>query len=76
MRRPDFMLAVEEILGIEKRTLQEEDSRETIVSWTSLADVQLFSLIHSEFGIEANEELIEAETIADLLSVLENHGAF
>ena len=58
MTRTDFARALEEILGLERRTLREDSSRETIVEWTSLADVQIFSLIESEFGIEPTEELI------------------
>jgi acyl carrier protein len=76
MTRSAFLQALEEILGVGRRTLREEDSRESIASWNSLADVQLFSLINSEFGIEPNEELIEAETVGDIFKVLENHGAF
>ncbi len=76
MTRLAFLQALEEILGVGRRTLREEDGRSTIASWNSLADVQLFSLIGSEFGIEPNEELIEAETVGDILKVLENNGAF
>ena len=38
--------------------------------------VQIFSLITSEFGIEPDDELIEAETVGDLLQALERKGAF
>ena len=76
MTRTDFVRALEEILGLERRTLREESSRETIGEWTSLADVQIFSLIEHEFGIEPNDELIGAETLADLLRVLHQQGAF
>ena len=76
MTKSAFLQGMEEIFGIPKRSLREEDSRETVASWTSLADVQVFALISSEFGIEASSELIEAETVGDLLQVLESHGAF
>jgi acyl carrier protein len=65
-----------EILGVDARTLRDQDSRETVAQWTSLADVQIFSLITSEFGIEPGVELIEAETVGDLLMILEQKGAF
>ena len=42
----------------------------------SLADVQIFSLVTSEFGIETDEELIEAETVGDLVRVLQGRRAF
>jgi len=76
MRRSGFLRAIEEILGVGMRLLREEDSRETIARWTSLADVQIFSLIASEFGIEPDSELIEAETVGDLLRILQSRGAF
>ena len=67
---------MEEILGVPSRTLREEDSRETIANWTSLADVQIFSLISKEFGMELDDEMIEAETVGDLLRVLQSKGVF
>ena len=76
MTRTDFLRALEEILGLNRRTLREEDSRDTINEWTSLADVQIFSLIETEFGIEPNDELITADTVGDLLRILENQGVF
>ena len=76
MKKSAFLRAMEEILGVPLRTLREEDSRETIAQWTSLADVQIFSLISSEFGIELDDEMIEAETVGDLLRVLQSKGVF
>ena len=76
MTRTNFLRAFEEILGLERRTLREESSRDTIEEWTSLADMQLFSLIESGLGIEPDDELIAAETVGDLLRVLQNRGAF
>ena len=67
---------MEEILGVSKRTLREEDSRDTVAQWTSLADVQIFTLITSEFGIEADGDVIAAETVGDLVRVLQSQGAF
>jgi acyl carrier protein len=76
LTRSAFLRAIEEILSVPTRSLGEEDSRETIGNWTSLADVQIFSLITSEFEIEPDSDLIEAETVGDLLKVLESKGAF
>lgn len=67
---------MEEMLGVATRTLREEDSRRTVGRWTSLVDVQIFSLITSEFGIEPDDELIEAETVGDLLRLLQRRGCF
>jgi hypothetical protein len=76
MTRSGFLRAMEEILGVPARTLREEDSRDTIAEWTSLADVQIFALIASDFGIEPDSEVIEAETVGDLLRVLQGRGVF
>jgi acyl carrier protein len=76
LTRSAFLRALEEILGVPARTLREEDNRDTVGDWTSLADVQIFSLITSEFGIEPDSDLIEAETVGDLLRVLQSKGAF
>jgi hypothetical protein len=76
MTKSGFMRAMEEMLGVGQRTLREEDTRDTVSEWTSLVDVQIFSLITSEFGIEADGELIEANTVGELLGVLESRGAF
>ena len=76
MTRSGFLRALEETLDVPTRTLREEDSRETIAKWTSLADVQIFSLITAEFGIEPDGELIEAETVGDLVRILKDRSAF
>jgi hypothetical protein len=76
MTRSGFVRAMEEILGVPARSLREEASRDTVTEWTSLADFQIFTLISSEFGIEADGELLEGETVGDLLRVLQSQGAF
>jgi acyl carrier protein len=76
MTRSGFLRAIEDIFGVATRTLREEDSRDTVAQWTSLADVQIFSLITSEFGIEPDGDLIAADTVGDLLRILQSQGAF
>ncbi len=76
MTRLAFVAAMEEILGVPKRSLRERDDRTTVPEWTSLADVQIFSLVTTEFGIEPDDQLIEAGSVGDLLHVLESRGAF
>ena len=76
MTRSSFLRAMEEVIGVDARSLREEDSRDTVPQWTSLKDVQVFTLITSEFGIEPDGDLITAETVGDLLRVLQNQGAF
>lgn len=76
MTRREFTLALEDILGVPKRSLREQDDRTTLVEWTSLVDAKIFSFIAGELGIESDDELIEATSVGDLLRVLENRGAF
>jgi acyl carrier protein len=76
MTRAAFKGSLEEILGLRAGSLRDTDSRETIESWSSIADVQILTSITSEFGIEPDAELMEAETAGDLMEILENRGAF
>jgi len=42
-----------------------------VETWSSIADVQILASITSEFGLVSESELLEAETIGDLLNILE-----
>jgi acyl carrier protein len=76
MTRSAFKTALEEILQMPRGTLQESDSRETVASWSSIADVQILTTITSEFGLEPDMALLEAETVGDLLDALDTRNAF
>ena len=76
MTIPEFQSAVEEILDVPPGTLEESSSRETLASWSSLADVKIVALLASECGIEPDAELLEAETYGDLLRLLRERNAF
>jgi acyl carrier protein len=67
---------MEEILQMPRGSLKESDSRETVASWSSIADVQILTTITSEFGLEPDMALLEAETVSDLLDALETKNAF
>ena len=71
MTRSGFKAVLEDILTVPRGSLTEADSRDTVETWSSLADVQILTSISSEFGLEPEPELLEAETIGDLLNVLE-----
>jgi acyl carrier protein len=76
MTRSAFRSALEEILDTPPGSLKESDSRDTIAAWSSIADIQILTTISSEFGLEPDAELLEVETIGELLRVLEEKGAF
>ena len=42
-----------------------------VEAWSSLADAQILTSITSEFGLDPEAELLEAETIGDLLNILD-----
>ena len=76
MTRSAFKTALEEILQMPRGSLKESDSRETVASWSSIADVQILTTITSEFGLDPDMALLEAETVGDLLDALETKNAF
>ena len=76
MTRSGFKAALEEILQMPGGSLQDSDSRETVSGWSSIADVQILTTITSEFGLEPDMALLEAETVGDLLDALEAKDAF
>jgi acyl carrier protein len=76
MTRSAFKTALEEILQMPRGSLKESDSRETVANWSSIADVQILTTITSEFGLEPDMALLEAETVGDLLDALETKNAF
>jgi hypothetical protein len=76
MTRSGFKLALEEILQMPRGSLQESDSRETVAAWSSIADVQILTTITSEFGLEPDVALLEAETVLDLLDALDTKNVF
>jgi acyl carrier protein len=76
MTRSGFKSCLEEILGVPAGKLRDSDGRKNIRAWTSLADVQILTTISSELGIEPDPELMDAETVGQLLDILETQRAF
>lgn len=76
MTRSSFYAVLEDLLQVPHGSLAESDSRATVTAWSSLADVQIFTVVSSEFGIEPDAELLEAETVGDLIRLLEARNAF
>lgn len=71
-----FHAVLEDILQMPHGALKESDSRATIGTWSSLADVQILTVVSSEFGIEPDAALMEAETVGDLIRLLQARNAF
>jgi acyl carrier protein len=71
MTRAELQQAMEEILEVPNGALKDSDSRDTIETWSSLADVKILSYISSESGADPDPELMEAETFGELVRKLE-----
>ncbi len=76
MTRAEFVRAIEETLGVGVGELQPTDTRESVASWSSLTDATILTLLFSEFGLEAEDELLEYRSIGELLTILERHRVF
>jgi hypothetical protein len=74
MTKASFKTLLEEILMVPQGGLAESDDRDSVGNWSSLAEVEILTVIGSELGIDA--ETFEYETVGDLLSQLEQRGAF
>ena len=76
MTRNSFKNLIEEVLGVTPNALTASDTRETVEGWTSVADVQILTAVVSELGLEMDADLVQAETLGELLDALEEKGAF
>jgi acyl carrier protein len=74
MTKAAFKGVLEEILQVPPGSLSDSDSRDSIENWSSLADVEIMTVISSELGIDA--ELLDYETVGDLMRLLEEEAAF
>lgn len=74
MTRTAFTTLLEELFRVPQGSLKETDSRETIENWSSLVDVEIMTIISAELGVEA--ELLEYETVGELLDLLTEQQAF
>jgi acyl carrier protein len=74
MTKEAFKTLLEEVLTVAPGTLSENDTRKTLENWSSLVDVEILTVVSSEFGIDA--ELLEYESIGELLNLLEDQRVF
>ena len=76
MTRGAFVTTLGETLGVEPGALQSTDPRETVKGWSSLTDVTILTVIFSELGTEAEDDLLDYKTVGDLLEILDSRNAF
>jgi acyl carrier protein len=76
MTRTQFIRTLEDTLGVSAGQLQPSDTRESVAGWSSLTDVTILTILFSEFGLEAEEQLLEYRSVGDLLSILDGQRVF
>ena len=76
MTRTQFVRTLEETLALPPGRLQPADTRESVPGWSSLIDVTILTILFSEFGLEAEEELLEYRSVGELLAILDGHRVF
>jgi hypothetical protein len=76
MTKTAFRSMLEEILSADPGSLRDTDTRAAVKNWTSLADVQIMTVMASDLGLQEDAELLDYETIGELLDLLEQRGAF
>jgi acyl carrier protein len=76
MTKAAFLTTLEEILGVAPGALQAGDTRESVPGWSSLTDVTILTVIFSDLGIEAEDDLLDYKSVGELLDILERRNAF
>jgi hypothetical protein len=72
MTRSDFKVALEDILSVPRGSLKDTDTRDTVPGWSSIVDVQILAYVAGETGLEADVQLLSAESVGDLMQVVES----
>ena len=76
MTKRRFRSMLEELLSVPAGALRDSDTRETIPTWTSLVDVQIAVVLDSELGLQEEAEILDYNTVGELLAALDERGAF
>ena len=68
MNRIDFLLQMDEILGLKPGTLKGDEKLDELQNWDSTSLVSLIGLAESSNNVEISpEEVVGCSTVADLL---------
>ena len=80
MTRSQFRRLLEDLFRMDLGTLKDSDTRDSILEWSSLVDVQILTAISSEMGVEPDADFLEeftaCDTVGNLFELLERKGAF
>ncbi len=70
MTRDEFLLQMDEILGLRAGTIQGNEKLEDLPNWDSTALVSLIVLVESQNDISISpEQIVGCSTVADLLNL-------
>ena len=69
-------MVLEDLFSVNRGALRDDDSRLSVPTWTSLADVQITVMLASDLGLDDEAETLEYETVGDLMAALDARGAF
>lgn len=73
MDKSSILKKISEITETELNLMNEATKLSSLEAWDSLANVVFIAYAVSDFGVHLNgEELIEAETVGDLVKMVEN----
>ncbi len=68
MNRDEFLLQMDEILGLKRGTLRGDEKLDELQNWDSTSLVSLISLAESTNNVEISpEQVVGCSTVADLL---------
>jgi acyl carrier protein len=75
MKRDEFLLQMDEILGLQPGTLRGNEKLEDLENWDSTALIGLIALAESSNNVSiAPEEVVDCSTVGDLLRLAQVDG--
>lgn len=76
MSRDEFLLAMDEILGLKAGTLRGDEKIEDLQNWDSTTLITLIALAESNNDVNISpEEVVSCSSIADLLRLAQLDGS-
>lgn len=76
MTKDAFKAVLEDILSMPNGTLSESSTRDNIEEWSSLADVEILTVVSNDLAVEPDSELLTYNSVGELLAILERKNAF
>jgi acyl carrier protein len=75
MTREDFLLEMDEILGLKTGTLRGDEKLEDLDNWDSTALISLIALAEASNNVQISpDQVVGCSTVADLLRLAQVEG--